>query len=236
MRYSSRCLIMKNKLRCLHISDIHNFFEPHFKYDLDVDIIVCTGDAQCYTETEFHNFVEWYQGFPILYKIYVAGNHDKFIYENRKFCKKVFEEAGIIYLDKESVVIDGIKFYGEPTTPTFGNWFFMANRDKMCRHWAQVPDDVDVLLTHGPAKGILDLTKKRDGSLEMCGCNALNSRIKELKQLQAVCFGHIHNCTGITNVGLRIIDDVTYSNAAGVKDACFDLGIIHFGNTINIEK
>lgn len=227
---------MKNKLRCLHISDIHNFFEPHFKYDLDVDIIVCTGDAQCYTETEFHNFVEWYQGFPILYKIYVAGNHDKFIYENRKFCKKVFEEAGIIYLDKESVVIDGIKFYGEPTTPTFGNWFFMANRDKMCRHWAQVPDDVDVLLTHGPAKGILDLTKKRDGSLEMCGCNALNKRIQELKQLQAVCFGHIHNCTGITNVGLRIIDDVTYSNAAGVKDACFDLGIIHFGNTINIEK
>lgn len=227
---------MKNKLRCLHISDIHNFFEPHFKYDLDVDIIVCTGDAQCYTETEFHNFVEWYQGFPILYKIYVAGNHDKFIYENRKFCKKVFEEAGIIYLDKESVVIDGIKFYGEPTTPTFGNWFFMANRDKMCRHWAQVPDDVDVLLTHGPPKGILDLTKNRAGDLEMCGCNALNSRIKELKQLQAVCYGHIHPMKGIINTGLRIIDTVTYSNAASVEDGRFDIGIIHFGNTINIEK
>lgn len=221
-------------MKILHISDTHNFFEPHFKYNLDVDIIVCTGDAQCYTKTEFQNFVEWYQGFPILYKIYVAGNHDKFIYENRKFCKKVFEEAGIIYLDKESVTIDGIKFYGEPTTPEFGKWYFMAERGRMMKHWGQVPDDVDVLLTHGPPKGILDLTQNRQGDFELCGCTSLMKRIQTLEKLKLICFGHIHNYKSIVNVGLRIIDKVTYSNAASVEDARFEKGIIHWGNTIII--
>lgn len=225
---------MKNKLKILHLSDTHNFFEPHYQYDISADVVVHTGDAECYTAIDFYKFVEWFKLFPVLYKIYVAGNHDKFIYENKKLCKEVFDEAGIIYLDKEEVVIDGIKFYGEPMTPRFGNWYFMADRGKMAKHWNLVPNDVNVLLTHGPAKGVLDLSENRQGGLEMCGCTALKNRIKDLKELKLNCFGHIHNNKNITNTGTRNINGVIYSNSASVEDARFDKGIIHFGNTIEI--
>ena len=77
-------------MKILHISDIHNFFEPHFKYDLDVDIIVCTGDAQCYTEAEFLNFVEWFSLFPILYKIYAVSCCMNFPYISKKMLRGIY--------------------------------------------------------------------------------------------------------------------------------------------------
>lgn len=225
---------MKNKLKILHLSDTHNNFEAHFNYDLDVDVVCHTGDAQCYDMIQFQTFVEWFKLFPILHKIYVAGNHDKFIYENKKLCKQVFKDAGIIYLDKEEVVINDVKFYGDPMTPTFGNWYFTADRSKLGKHWTQIPDDVNVLLTHGPRKGVLDLTENREHELEMCGCKSLGNKIDTLKNLKLNCFGHIHNFKHIVNTGTRTINDVIYSNAASVEDARFDKGIIYFGNTITI--
>lgn len=221
-------------MKILHISDTHNNFEAHFNYDISADVVAHTGDAECYTAMDFYKFVEWFKLFPILYKIYVAGNHDKFIYENKKLCKEVFKEVGIIYLDKEEITIDGIKFYGDPTTPRFGNWYFMAERGKMAKHWEQIPDDVNVLLTHGPRKGVLDLTQDRQGKLEMCGCTALGKRIDKLDDLKLNCFGHIHNYKNIVNTGTRTANHVIYSNSASVEDARFDKGIIYYGNTIEI--
>ncbi|WP_199698433.1 hypothetical protein, partial [Deinococcus cavernae] len=47
-------------------------------------------------------------------------------------------------------------FWGSPVTPFFCNWAFNRHEDEIGRHWAMIPDDVDVLVTHGPAQGILD--------------------------------------------------------------------------------
>lgn len=226
-------MLKKEKVRILHISDIHNNFEG-LGYRTDVDVVVNTGDAQCHTREEFFAFLEWFEKYPIKDKIYVAGNHDIFIDTNKAFCENLFKERGIIYLSKNSVTLHGLKFYGEPMSPRYGLWSFMADRNKMHKHWNYIPEDVHILLTHTPPKGVLDLSENRIGELEMCGCSALNKRIKNLPNLKLHCFGHIHNFKHIVNTGLRIIDGVTFSNATAVTDSEFDKGITFKGNIIEL--
>lgn len=222
---------MKNKI--LHLSDTHNHY-AELEYRTDVDIVVHTGDAECHTKEDFEKFLEWYEAYPIENKIYVAGNHDIFIERNEKYCKTFFEASGVHYLNKSSITINDLKFYGEPISPRFGNWAFMADRSKMDKHWSHIPEDVNVLLTHSPPKGILDLTETRAYQLEMCGCSALEKRVQRIPTLKLHCFGHIHNFKHVINTGLRIRNGVIFSNAASVEDGRFDKGIIHYGNIIEI--
>ena len=56
---------------------------------------------------------------------------------------------------------------------------------------AKIPADTEILLSHGPPYGILDLTK---GGVK-AGCHGLLKRVSEVKPL--VCqFGHIHETYG----------------------------------------
>lgn len=94
----------------------------------------------------------------------------------------------IIYLEESSVTISGIKIYGTPITPCFFNWAF--NRypgHDIELHAQKIPNDTDILITHGPPYGILDVNAKG----EHCRCPSLSSRIQEVKPKQLIC-GHIH--------------------------------------------
>lgn len=228
-------------MKLLHISDTHSFHSG-LKLDLNgVDVLVHTGDATNYreptlNEKEFFDFLDWYSDLNICNKIYVAGNHDAFIYHNKKEAIKVFDKAGIIYLDKQEIIIQGVKFWGDPIQPTFGNWCFMADRSKLDKHWQMIPDDTNVLLTHTPPKNKLDLSFNRLRQIEFCGCSALDKRIKNLKELQVHCFGHIHNGSNIENNGILKQNGVIYSNATSVIDGRFDLGAFYkHGNLIEYE-
>jgi Icc-related predicted phosphoesterase len=90
------------------------------------------------------------------------------------------------------VEIDGIKFWGSPVTPRFFDWAF--NRDADIQyHWNMIPYDTNVLITHGPPYGILDLTI-REG--KPVGCHYLRRRLFDLKDLKVHSFGHIHEGFG----------------------------------------
>ena len=55
------------------------------------------------------------------------------------------------------VEIDGIKIWGSPITPYFYGWAYNRNRgEEIKKHWDLIPDDIDILVTHGPAFGIMD--------------------------------------------------------------------------------
>lgn len=235
---------MGNKRKkILHISDTHGF---HGQFPVErfegVDIIIHSGDATNYMNPitnamEMEKFMQWYKDVPIPKKIYVAGNHDTSV-ERRMWTREHFDMAGIIYLENEEVVIDGIKFYGTPHTPTFGNWAFMKARHKLHNAWEAIPDDTDVLIVHGPPKGVRDLSFDCEGNLEMCGCSALMKRIWKLKDsLKLVLFGHIHNMRDIdTNQGVSHYSNTptVFSNAACVYDGRFDKGLTSFGNILEI--
>lgn len=224
-----------------HISDSHS---QHKFINLDlegVDVLIHSGDESNYkspalNENEFYDFVHWYKEVPIEHKIFIAGNHSSFLYHHGKEAKRVLKEAGIIYLDKDEVTIGGIKFYGDPITPTFGDWYFMANRDKMHKHWNLIPKDVEVLITHGPPRGIMDVTENRDGHMELVGCSNLRNRIEkeEWPKLRAHLYGHIHSRNMINPPGVFHYKGIQFSNAASVEDGRFDKGIVHHGNKIII--
>lgn len=235
---------MSSTLRILHISDTHGFHSqiPVSRFE-NVDVVIHSGDCcskyldPYRNEREVWDFIEWYKSLPVKNKIYVAGNHDTSI-ERRMITEKDFAEAGIIYLENTSTTIDGIKFWGSPYTPRFGDWAFMKRREKLNEVWQMIPDDTDVLIVHGPPKGVRDLSYDRNGELEMCGCSALMKRCWSLKdQLKLVAFGHIHNMKGVdTNQGVAHFSHTPtiFSNAACVYDGKFDLGLVSFGNKFTI--
>ena len=80
-----------------------------------------------------------------------------------------------------------------PYQPEFCDWAFNlpANSPQIKQVWSKIPDDVDVLITHGPPAGILD--KTFDGI--RVGCPQLLQRIKQVKRRLHV-FGHIHEGYG----------------------------------------
>ena len=229
-------------MKILHLSDTHGF---HGDFPINrfegIDVVVHSGDCSNYkdpyrNEPEVRSFIDWYRDVPVEHKIYVAGNHDTSI-ERRMITPGDFAEANIIYLENAATIISGIKFWGSPHTPTFGEWAFMKSRDKLHRVWDTIPADTDVLIVHGPPKGVRDLSFDRNGKLEFCGCSALMKKCFKMKdQLKYVLFGHIHDMDHVDNQGVSYYSKTptVFSNAACVDDGKFDKGLTSFGNILII--
>jgi len=94
-------------------------------------------------------------------------------------------------LINEGIVIDGVSFWASPYTLTKFNWAFMKPENELEEIWRYIPDKVDVLITHGPPRGILDLTI----SGEHAGSQSLLDRSRIVKPKVHV-FGHIHETYG----------------------------------------
>jgi Icc-related predicted phosphoesterase len=45
--------------------------------------------------------------------------------------------------------------------------------ERIKSHWNNIPEDVNILITHQPPKNILDITKKKDNA----GCPYLQDKI-----------------------------------------------------------
>lgn len=228
----------RRTMRILHISDTHGFHQGISDFD-GIDVIVHSGDCSNYKDVarnsvEVFDFLEWYADVPVKHKIYVAGNHDTSI-ERRFYTKEHFSDRGITYLEHEGIEIYGLYFFGSPYTPTFNEWSFMKARDKINRVWESMPDEIDVLITHGPPKGVRDLTQEMDGELKQCGDSALMKWVYK-HEPKVHMFGHIHDMKGINNQGIGRYSKspTTFSNATCVTDGRFDLGLTSLGNIIVI--
>ncbi|KAL9012874.1 MAG: hypothetical protein Q9173_002384 [Seirophora scorigena] len=120
------------------------------------------------------------------------------------------QEAGVIYLDEgtHTFTLDSgarLTIYVSPYTPAFNDWAFAyAHYEDRFNKPQNTPKDsisiatnpipalgqVDVVMTHGPPKGILD--RCRQGN---AGCPNLLQAITRAKPLLH-CFGHIHEGAG----------------------------------------
>ena len=213
-------------MKIWHISDTHGFHHM-LEIPSDIDMVIHSGDGSNFrdiykNEVEFQDFIYWYSRVPIKYKIFIAGNHDSALEKNLFNVKKQMEDSDIIYLENSDVTVEGIKIWGSPHTPSFGNWSFMKARAKLDRVWKSIPDDTDIIVTHGPPKGILDSSFDHNNNIERCGCNALKKRILDI-QPTLVLFGHIHNCKDIINAGTLKLSayDTIFSNGSVVTDGKF---------------
>ncbi len=212
---------MKKKLKIHHIGCTHM---THEQLDIpkDTDLLIHSGDWSNYrdvvkNEIECKQFVEWVgkELSHIPHKVFVPGNHNVFEFENLKWSRRMWEKVGVKLLIDEHVEIEGYKIFGSPYVPTYGDWVFMADRGKLYKRWCNaIDDDIDILITHGPPKGILDL----NCNLQPTGDSALLTRIQTLHNLKLHMFSHIHSNSEQRNTGVLYRDGVYYSNAAVVKD------------------
>lgn len=181
-------------MRITFISDTHNL---HDKLKIEpCDVLVHCGDVTTHgTRKELLNFLWWFDEQPAKYKIFIAGNHDRCLDKNLAADYVTLEDIrhsfNIIYLQSSGVTLDGVKFYGHPYTPIYGNFAFMDNDENLKEHNSLIPVGTDILITHGPPKQIMDLTSGD----EQAGSQSLLRRVIKVKPY-IHAFGHIHECHG----------------------------------------
>jgi len=206
-------------MKIIFISDTHTKHEG-LKIE-PCDILIHSGDfSNRGSIIDFTKFINWFDKQPAKHKIFIAGNHD-FCFENdnKNFClDKLKNYKNIHYLQDSSIIIDGINIYGSPWTPYFYNWAFngrtkdyqATNKNPWLREICdKIPNNTDILITHGPPRGILDLLDSFGSNPgENVGCEYLLNKVNEVKPKYHV-FGHIHE-----GYGIREQDGITFINAS----------------------
>jgi len=229
-------------MNIVHISDTHG---GKFHRNMDIpkcDVLIHSGDIGGRTNIEeLGDFLDWFKRQPANVKIFIPGNHD--IVLDKKFLDSrvhlgqmpqiaadnmyadamaMIDGSEVVFLDDSSYTYEGIKFYGSAYTPSFHRQYWAYNADRgreIKKIWDKIDIDTQVLITHGPPYGILDVIPEAfkqyaDEDVHR-GCEDLMNVIKErLYSLKLHCFGHIHE--GPTRIESHKIvgRNVIFSNAA----------------------
>ncbi len=169
----------------------------------DIDIVIHAGDAGghrdlSHNDGEIRNFLQWFEKLPYKYKVYIPGNHDTSIeagFHNFK------DYPSVNILIHDSIEIEGIKIFGSPYTPSFGHgWSYNVPRHKLETYWKEISLGTDIVVTHGPPKGILDQTMS-GGVGEKVGCKSLLNHIGRVNPKYHI-FGHLHDESENYNCGI----------------------------------
>ena len=181
-------------MKLVLISDTH---ANHNKIQIpECDILIHSGDfSDVGDRYQVEDFLFWLTIQPAKHKIYIAGNHDM-KYESHPHFKRemIINYPKVNYLEDSGILLEGLNIYGSPWQPRFFDWGFNLDRGKpLADKWAKIPEDTNILITHGPPYGFGDQTK----SYENVGCWDLLYRINNLPNLKLHVFGHIHPGYGI---------------------------------------
>lgn len=222
-------------IRLAFISDTHcqhrNVAVP------SCDVLVHCGDATGIGEIDrLRDFNAWCRQLKragvCREVVFVAGNYDLTLdvthpkVEPRRHAAARESLQDLVYLQDEAATVCGVKFYGSPWTPRFFDWGFQLGYEAARHHWL-IPQ-CDVLVTHGPPFGMLDLCD--DG--RRVGCRALTETLTDINTLaraakkagDAPCrvppsihaFGHIHHSYGVVGclrTGTRYVNASTCTEA-----------------------
>ncbi|CAG8941750.1 unnamed protein product [Penicillium salamii] len=216
------------KTRILVISDTHGLeTPPDIVARQYADVAIHCGDLTTGSLLdEFKDSIRYMQALNAPLKLVIAGNHD-FTMDIPMFQKKVThaskyldqdhvhrfygvfgqsrelfdqEDLGITFLDEGSYSFrleNGalLNVYASPYTPSYGDWGFQYKPND--GHDYQI-GNADLVMTHGPPKGILDRTR----SGERAGSTCLFKAVAQHRPLLH-CFGHIHEAWGAKLVKWR---------------------------------
>ena len=215
------------------ISDTHN---QHADLTIPegVDAVIHCGDESIQgdptlNEAEARKFLRWYSQLDIPTKIFIPGNHSTAI-EAGLITPSAFPD--IHFLIHEAMDWNGLKIFGSPYTPQFFDWAYMKPRESLDELWQVIPASIDILVTHGPPKGILDVTKDMNSGLPInVGSKSLLRHVQNRIQPRIHAFGHLHDESGIQNYGVVTLDSTQFINCA-----CCNLAnrLIHDGFVIDL--
>lgn len=189
-------------MKLVAISDTHSLHDDVVVPDGDV--LVHAGDlTRRGTLEEFRDFRRWLDDLPHDHKLVVPGNHDFCLEDPDRRELILSEVTGARLLVDEAVELNGKLFWGAPWQPKFFEWAFNRERGRALREkWELIPEDVDVLVTHGPPRGFGDRVAQGD----RVGCAELRKWLKQVRPDLHV-FGHIHEGYGRYDLdGIRLVN------------------------------
>lgn len=188
------------------------FFEslPHKKkifiagnHDVSIhsDYYVATGAIR------FHRKLKYKEGFdPLIHS---------------KECRTLIQSISpnIFYLEDNSLSLsfpkseEGAEFilniFGSPWQPEFCDWAFnLPIGADLKAKWDLIPTETDLLITHGPPFGVLDLCDSGDRA----GCPDLLNTVKERVKPRLHVFGHIHETYGTFSDGHTLFVNASTCN------------------------
>ncbi|CAF3518152.1 unnamed protein product [Adineta steineri] len=185
------------RLRFVCMSDTHNEIG---KISIpDGDVFVHCGDAVKHRTSarDLRIFNEFVGQLPHKYKLFVSGNHCVCLNPQQpEQSQKILNN--MTYLQDQSIDIEGVRIYGSPWRPKRGCFYraeafgYDAKRIREDK-WSKIPEDIDLLLTHGPPYSIRDYNRSTGDQL---GCPALLDEIVTRIRPRIHLFGHMHSCYG----------------------------------------
>lgn len=187
-------------MKIIAISDLHGQL-PEIKESCDV-LCIC-GDI-CPLQIQFskddckewilNTFITWGNTIDCKHILVIAGNHD-FVFEKslREDIYNWFSNSKFTYLENTSIEIDGKTFYGTPYCKEFGNWAFMRSNDHLELIFRNIPENIDVLLTHDAPYGVSDICQQDIwwNNHTHIGSIPLRNTILE-KKPKLLLHGHLH--------------------------------------------
>ncbi len=190
------------KIDC--VSDTHGFL-PELEGG---DLLIVAGDLTAHdSEIEHWKFLEWLNSQSYRKKVYIAGNHDGFYekpLENYPLCPDVY------YLEDSGIEFEGLLIWGSP----WSLWFkgihpkckaFTGSESDLKQKYELIPEDTDILITHGPPYGTMDVVRNfHTGKAENVGSTILAGTTNTLKSLKLHVFGHIHEGFGKSKDGKMV--------------------------------
>jgi len=198
-------------IRIQFISDLHNKLD---KVKLvPSDWLLIAGDLSINGRipeiSKFnHDLQNAIRQFKFKHIIYTAGNHDDLFKENQFLAKSMVANA--VYLEDKMVEIEGVKIWGSPYSPTYGDFVFNYDRGEPAKQqWSKIPNDIDILMTHAVPYNMLDMTN----TFQHVGCENLLDAILQRDSIRIHVGGHLHFSHGV-----KEFHDKLYINAAICND------------------
>lgn len=194
-------------MRITLISDTHTKHNLVSKDLPGGDLLIHAGDFMNsgWNPTEAAAFFKWLDDIDNYdTKVFIAGNHDRWMQDASVEAKGILTGyKNIDYLEDERMELwlseeldHQISIYGSPWQPEFCNWAYNLPRGgwELEQKWNDIPNDIDILITHGPAQTYLD-TSGAPYNTPLLGCELLKERVELIKPKIHVC-GHIHGGYG----------------------------------------
>ncbi|RYD37467.1 MAG: metallophosphoesterase [Verrucomicrobiaceae bacterium] len=166
------------------------------------DLLIHCGDMCRFQQDDMGTLEDidcWFEEVPAKRVVCIGGNHD-FGLQSR-----VFRFAHAEYLCDSLIEVEGLKIYGAPWIPDLSRFAFYLPEKALAEKWSRIPAGIDILITHTPPQGILDVPSSGDGHL---GCPHLRRELERIQPRLHV-FGHIH-----ASHGSRVERGIQFYNAA----------------------
>lgn len=221
-------------MKILASSDFHGQLPT---IDSPFDLFLIAGDICPTTNHQvsyqmawlFNTFVAWINSLP--YKnpwskvILVPGNHDfalerishTDIMELENKCENHLKFLRHDMYDFEFPVSDGLdalRIFGTPYCSIFGHWAFMINDESLEKKFSQIPEDVDILVSHdSPNVNKIGAILEGPWASDTTGNKVLPKHIERVKPKLFVS-GHFHS----GNHNFEVINGTLMGNVSYVDE------------------